>query len=192
MRLDRKYQPELAASADTTRPNLQNLHLDVEKKKLIATNGHVMAVVPITDLDKSPGPCAKDTTGFVAPAVLKQARKVTPKEFGYMIVSAGKEHVFVDKSTMPRTDAGGAQFPPWEQVVPSYKEGDEGTITIGISAKYLLDMAKAIGADVRKNYQVAVTIALPSAKAKDKTILEPYVVTASGSEAFAIIMPCRT
>lgn len=190
MKIDRKYQPELAVSADPTRPNLANLHLDVETKRLVATNGHVLAVVPVTELDSAPGPVAKDTTGYVAPAVLKQARKVTPKAFDVAVVSAARDHVFVDGSTMPRTDASGAKFPPWQQVVPSYKRGDAGTITIGISAKYLLDMAKAIGADAKKNYQVAVTIALPAKGAKE--VLAPYVVTVSNdAEAFAVIMPCR-
>jgi hypothetical protein len=144
MRMRREYEIERVTSKEENRA-IANCYLDVEKQKLVATDDHCMAVVPVTDLDQSPGPCPQDESGFVHPDVIRQARKLTSKAFGGdVIVSANSMHTFIGGATIPRPVAELA-YPAYEQVIPSYRDGHEGTMTIGLDAKLLLELAKAIG-----------------------------------------------
>lgn len=197
MRLNRDYEIERAASKDETRPHLAHCYLDVEKQRLVATDGHMLAMVPVTDLDMSPGPCPKDESGAVHPDVIKQARKMTPKALGDAVVSANGQHVFVGGASMPRPEKGSLSFPPYEQVIPAYRDGNEGTVTIGLDAKLLLELTKAIG----KKAVINLTFPLPEvtcdetaaeyrARLAAYNMLDPYVIEGAG-EALGVLMPAR-
>jgi hypothetical protein len=138
-----------------------------------------MVVVPIV-AGKS------DKTGPVSPEALKAARKFAGKA-SEVEFSANGHIELVNGATFPRTDRG--QFPPTEQVIPAYKRGTDGTLTVGLNVKYLLALAEALGAD-KKHPVVHITIQIPT---KGADMLDPYVVTTScgRDEAFGVLMPTR-
>jgi hypothetical protein len=206
MRLNKIYEIERAASKDLTRQHLCHCYLDVEKKRLVATDGHMLVSVPVTDLDKSPGPCPQDESGFVPTDVIKQARKLTPKTFGGdTIVSANGEHVFIGGATAPRPSQKDCHFPPYEQVIPDYREGTPGTVTVALDAKLLLELAKAIGKGGGGAALVKLTFPIPGyvepedsaellwSKATAERVatadmLDPFVVEGADG-ALGILMP---
>ena len=176
MILKRELEPERCVSGDATRLHLCNLHLDVDAKRLCATDGHCLVVVPV---EVQSG----DTSGFVTPAALKAARKAFGKRTdttlqcnGALAIPAG--------ATFPRP-SDSAQFPPWRQIVPQGKPGDAGTMTFGFNARLLLEVAKGIGA--AENH-VQVTIPLPD---RDDDFLEPILVTGTDPDTFGVLMPVR-
>lgn len=50
MNIAREYEVERVVSKDTSRTYLCHCYLDVEKQRLVATDGHAMAVEPEYDL----------------------------------------------------------------------------------------------------------------------------------------------
>ncbi len=164
MRIENKV--ELCASKDLTRPNLTGVYLDVAKRRAVAMDGHMMAIVPADILDG-------EVSGLVGPEALKSIRKTG------MHGDASKPDAIAlpNGSTAPRARL---DFPPYEQVIPSYKPGDHNTITIGLNADLLAKLQRAIGAET-------VTLTFPAKNG----MLDPIVVNA-GKEAFGVIMPCST
>jgi len=196
MRLNRRFSPWKVASKDITRQHLTHCYLDVEKQKLVATNGNAMAVVPVDELSQSPGPCPNDESGFVSVAALEQAKKLTPKSLDGVILSANGQHVFLGGATMPRAKAEPLEFPPWERVVPSYRRGSAGTVTIGVDPTMLATLAKAIG----EERAVSLTFPSPSScpncdhyseQLGHVEMLDPIRVEGSSGEAFGLLMPVR-
>ena len=108
----------------------------------------------------------------------------------------------------PRPDLAGMQFPPYQQVTPTFKAGDAGTITIGLNAEYLLALARALAVS-KKAAVVELTIKLPKVtKVTDAWdpeerqnmtehlvldhMLDPIVVkTSFSSDAIGVLMPAR-
>ena len=175
MILKRELEPERCVSGDATRLHLCNLHLDVDAKRLCATDGHCLVVVPV---EVQSG----DTSGFVTPAALKAARKAGKK--GDTALGCNGSLAIPNGAIFPRP-SDSAQFPPWRQIVPQGKPGDVGTMTFGFNARLLLEVAKGIGA--AENH-VQVTIPLPD---RDDDFLEPILVTGTDPDAFGVIMPVR-
>lgn len=199
MKIDTRYETERLVSKDATRPHLHNLHYDKGNQKLVATNGHAMAVVPVVPSDD-------DVAGWVTPDAMRAARKAAGK------MSSGEIHAngalaVKDGPTFPRPGALGVGFPPYEAVIPGYRQGDAGTVTVGIDAALLLELAKTLGA--HKTTQgcalVHLTIKLPDVTYRPDIIpvreetehlvlgemLDPMVVSVGNDPAVGIIMPVR-
>jgi hypothetical protein len=196
MRLSREYEVDRVVSKDETRPHLCNCFLDVEKQKLVACDGHAMAVVPIVGVGESPGEHPNDTTGLVSPASIRAARKLGSKH-DPIALSANLKHTLTDGTTMPRPTGNGISFPPYEQVLPGYRKTDENMVTFAFNAELLVQLCKAIGADPKN---VTVTIPNPgrdpAAKMFDSqlrhvAVLDPLVVEGKDG-AVGVLMPCRT
>lgn len=174
MRMNRDLFPELCASKDETRFHLCTLHLDVEGKCIVATDGHKLVTVPVI-------PDEGDHTGAITIDALKHARKLARaagKSCTELQIKANGAQVCADGTTFKRPDV---QFPPYRQVVPTFKRGDEGTITICFSAAYLAEIAKSLDGG---NSPVEVTMM----RGDD---LAPLVVKVSNGEGHAVLMPCR-
>jgi hypothetical protein len=197
MNIAREYEVERVASKDTSRTYLCHCYLDVEKQRLVATDGHAMAVVPVSGLTESPGDCPKDESGFVSVDALKAARKGTSKRQDHVVMSANGKHVLQNGTTMPRPVViNGMSFPPYEQVLPEYRKGSPDTITIGFSPELLVQLMKAIG----QEKMVALTFPVPSrvdqgsrridADIGHQEVLDPFVVEGKDG-AVGVLMPCR-
>jgi len=147
----------------------------------------MLVVVPVK-------PEEHDKTGPVSSEAIKAARKILGNKGETVEFSANGEIKLPGGTIFPRVVGG--HFPPIDAVIPTYKQGSDGTLTIGLDAKYLLELAKALGAD-KSRPTVHLTIQLPT---RDKAgvcsneVLDPYVVTVGPSKldgAFGVLMPCR-
>jgi hypothetical protein len=134
MQIDRKYRIEKCVSTDSTRTNM--LYVYVTKNQAMATNGHMLALVPV----KSD---TGDTEGWLTPAALIQARKITPKAAGDVVISLNGGQVLIDGTKMVR---------PTEEMAPKYdpivKRAHEGRqFKVGLDAAMLKALADALGSD---------------------------------------------
>ncbi len=193
MRFDSKYVPELSASTDETRPQLCHVELDVAGKRLLATDGHRLVVIPCE-------PEAGDVSGPITAVALTAARKhakavakAVPKYQRDKHDSRARIHAngslaVGDESnpgpTFPRpTRDEYSAYPPVDKVIPkNMTPGSDGTVTFGINARYLAELAKAMGAE---NIQVTVRIS---------DALAPVIIrTSEGSSdaPLSVCMPVR-
>lgn len=168
MKMPARYEIDRIVSADTTRPALTHAYLNTDARRLIATDGHVMAVLPVEIGEH-------DVSGFVSVDAIKAARKSAPKGAPVEIAAIGALAV-KDGPTFPRP-GDGLRFPQYEQVLPSFQRGDEGTVSVALNLDYLLDLAQAIGAhksEIGKvsNRSVILTLKTES----DGRFLGPIVV----------------
>lgn len=176
MKIASCYRPEECASRDTARPHVTVAHLDLDDltdPRVVATDGRMMIAVPVVPEDG-------DTSGSLSPDALAAARKVAGKQANEIVLAAGKHYILPDGTSMPRKDAG--RFPSWRTLMPAYKAGDPGTVTIGFDARLLARLVKAMGVN-----EVILTFPLPE---PDAVMVDPIRVTAS-NDAIGVLMPVR-
>lgn len=138
MKFDKTFKPELFASPDETRPHFANVHFDADAKALVATDGHRIIVIPVTE-------CADDHSGPISPEVLKEARRIAPKgKHAEASVSANGVLKLDTGASYPRPDV--EAFPPYRRVMESAPRHDShGNRTVTINARYLASIFSAIG-----------------------------------------------
>jgi hypothetical protein len=173
MRLDSRFKIEETASKDAARPHLFSPHLDVEGKRLMACNGYALAIVPC-EVEEG------DQAGLVPAAACRAAR-------GAKHVKAQAEQVVCDGATYARPQD---EFPSVEHALPGFKEGDDGTVTVGLTTDYLIALVKALGAAGRGG-QIALTIKVPE-KGKpvlDQVLVRPMVM--ADGPVIGVLMPVR-
>lgn len=136
----------------------------------VATNGHAMAVVPVTAEESEFGPLSCEA--------LKAARKLgLPPDNAKLSLNGSYE--LSNGSTLPRTPASEWGFPDWEFITRGCEETPRN-FSVSLNAKLLLDLAQALGSSglVRLNFSadplLAVTVEVPN-----------------DHEARGIIMPAR-
>lgn len=170
------YRLEKAVEKDGYREALAHAHLDVEAKRAVATNGHLLASVPVEVT-------SADRTGPIPSAALKCARADH--------VKARKGLVQNGRTLWVRPPR--LQFPDWRKVVPSYRKGEKDHVTICINPKFLAALMEAIGEHGRGRTQV-VTLTFPKPDAEGK-MLEPIVVERLGetdeNSPLGVLMPAR-
>lgn len=173
MRLDKKAKIEKACAGSKdgrTRPVLQHPYLSKvgDDWRLIATDSYKLAMVPV---EGHPD----DVEGFVSLDAIKAARKTSYGE----IVCNGECRVSGDGASYPRPTPG--EPPRLDKIIGDLVERDSsGSITIGLNAKLLHELAQAIGTEV-----VAITI-------DTEVTRKPLRVTAPAgdpAEAVGILMP---
>jgi hypothetical protein len=186
MIFDSAFQIEKVVSPDFTRGLLHYVYFDPSKKCLAATDGHCMAIVPAT-VEES------DTEGPVTGEALKAARKAAGKR-GTPTIALNGHQAIANGPSFPRPDMAGMSYPPIDQVIPEYRKGTEGTLTIAFSVDLLAKLAAAIGAN-DKTTIIEMTIKLPPTEGKDKGLVrDPLVIKSSNGAdpaALGILMPCR-
>ena len=139
---------ELICSTDTTRENLCSPYLDLSdplKPYLVATDGHRLVALALAAGELNDGLHNKDEpqqwtdiSGHIPLEALKAARKLK----SWIDASRADVVRVIGGATYPRPSAD-LRFPDWRQVCPS---PDRPEIHYGIRAKYLKDVADALGA----------------------------------------------
>lgn len=172
MKIDPSYIIETCASKDETRPTYCHAYYDPSKARIVATDGHRLACVPV---QVDPG----DTAGYVTADALKAARKVSKRTNGTAEITANGS-LYTGAATFPRP-ADEGRFPPVDSVIPDYRDGSKHTASITFNAELLAGICKAIGAGNR-----AVTITF---RVDDR--LQPIVVQAGDDNAIGVLMPMR-
>ena len=173
MVINKKYKPELIVSEDSTLPNIGHPHLDRNKQKVIATNGHMMIILPVQCADA-------DTSGAVPKDALKVARKEARKSSNVLLELNGAAKA-TNGQTFPRPDLS---FPPYEQLIPNF--GNAKTHTFAFNATYLKALSDALG--IEKYTGVQITINLDDVEAP---ILVRSTAEKTPEDAIGILMPTR-
>ena len=134
MQIDRKYRIEKCVSTDATRANMTNIF--VTKRHAMATNGHMLALVPVSSE-------SVDIEGWLTPPALIQARKVTPKFSGMVTISLNGSQVLLDGTTIVRPSE---EKPP--KIASILKRAhEERKFKVGLNASLLKSLADALGSD---------------------------------------------
>ena len=153
-------------SKDSSRSeSMRSIHFDKEANKLVATNGKLMVWVTPVDVHE------EDVAGDIP----TEAWKLASSKKGYSRLVCNQEVVETGDQIFKRNHD---KFPNWTQVVP--KPSGEPVVTIGIDARLLLQVQKALGVD-----SVIMEIHLAE---------DPILIMKKGvdySEEGAVIMPMR-
>ncbi len=134
MRIDRSYKIEKCVSTDPNRENLGNIF--VTKRHAMATNGTVLAIVPIISDDV-------DTTGLMSADALKAGRKLTPAREAAVNIALNGSQQLRDGTKIPRpTDCTQPRI--FHLLRHSHKDRQ---YKIGINATMLKTLADALGSE---------------------------------------------
>jgi hypothetical protein len=158
MKIPRSCRIEGVVGEDFARLGITNAELEVDRRRLVATNGKVIAIVEV-QVDNG------DVSGPVSLEALKAARaNIRPRSADPHILCSAtvlKTHG-PPQSGMPiDLPRPTTVFPPYNAVVPECTPGEPGTITVGLDAQLLLDLARALGAEDRHSGQPAVFLTFP-------------------------------
>ena len=134
MQIDRSYKIEKCVSTDPNRENLSNIF--VSQRHCMATNGTVLALVPITSEPD-------DTTGLMSADALKAARKLTPARNGSVEISLNGSQQLRDGTKIPRPEA---TKPPRIFHLLRHAHKDR-QYKIGLNATMLKALADALGSE---------------------------------------------
>lgn len=179
MKLHKEIKIEKACSKDKYRQAIREPYLEVSSGSgmLVATNGRVIAVVPVECHDG-------DTTGCVPLECLADARKN-----GFVLLN---ESATVNGTSFRREEKG--TFPNWKAVIPNYK--DRKTIKLGIDSTLLRSLADAIGTE---GVVLEIPVGLNGDGSEDSEVTDSVIVrpiktggcTPYQMDAMGVIMPIR-
>ena len=135
MQFPREAQIERAASK-IPGVVLSQPWLDAENQKLVAANGYILAIVPVT--------CdSNDVTGAVPVDALRYTRKRTPKGEIPEITAGTTELVFADmRMDRPLT----SEFPDYREMLDQAEWRPGQHYRLALNAAILWDLARALGA----------------------------------------------
>ena len=165
-------QVELAASTEESRYTLKAVKLDVAGKRLMATDGHILAIVP-TEVSENDHDGLINVDAMKAARKLQRAAKSVPIQATvngkFTIAAAGQAAEF-------ELETG--NFPNVEAVIPKF----EGPPTVTLDAGLLLRLAKAIQTkDHQLDYPVSLWI---------KDANSAVLVKGEQDGAIGVLMPC--
>lgn len=166
---------ELAASTESSRYTLQAVKLDVEKKRMMATDGHILAIVPCEV-------SADDHSALISTDSIKRIRAMQKraKLVPVQVRTNGKVTAVAPGETA-EYDLSTGTFPNVDAVIPA----TDGPCTICINAELLLRLATALTPDMDKHNPPIVKLWIKDAHS---SIL---VKTSKNPDAVGVMMPCR-
>ena len=142
MKIARKHKIEKVCSDDKLRYAINNVK--AYKHRLVATNGHAMAVIPYkkANIDIP----EEEFTGLIPPEVFNEARKVNKKfERDDMIIEHNGKLTVKDYSTGTEKSFNyiDEPYPDVVRVIPRRKT----EYKISLNAKLLYELSQALGCD---------------------------------------------
>jgi len=176
MKIDKKYKIESASSTNASRYILNSVRIEKtgEQAQAIATDGRIMAIVPVQleDGDKE--------EAIVSPKAFATARKSCGKLVDARIELNGNAKVTngIEDQSFGYIEGN---YPNWKQVLPKdYKK----SLKVSLDAKLLLNLWKAIGGEAASSNRINLEIDTQSDH-------NPIKVTTEG-DGLGIIMRIRT
>lgn len=150
MRISKRFQIEKAvADANDVRAPIREVYLDMEtasRPRLVATNGRIMAIVPVETEDG-------DSEGFIKPEAFSTGRKGTSGRMDTYGLSANREirvQTVKGTSIFPRTAHGEGEinFPRWRRIAEkSVNDKKQKYYSVTLDAELLYRLSQAIGSD---------------------------------------------
>jgi len=195
MKFPTNCEIERVVSKDATRPQLNHVYFDVEKKRLCATNGSVLAVVPVTHEHGDDG-------GMISADAVKAARKACRKDNETWLHPNGEVSIKGGMRFPRPAVPDGVSFPPIDPILNTMSgvgRGEPGTVTVCLDVALLAELAKAIGRGGEKFQGVALTfrvkVETDAPDADRRTYSVPHdpirVETGRDDGACGLLMPCR-
>lgn len=170
MKIQKKYKIELVTSTDETRYPLAYVHIDEKTNSLVATNGRMLAKVPVIIEEND-----EIGTASISKLVLADARSAAPKHDSDFTLGLRKVFEICDGRTYPRPiESEVGTYPNYMQIIPkSPKIHHEVTL----NPQMLLALAKALGDDK------SITLKF------EKNPLNAII--AENGEAYGLLMPMK-
>ena len=180
MKIETKYKLSQACSADETRLPLLGAYIDGDKA--IATDGRIMAIVPIERVEN-------ELNKKIIPAEILKA--IEKSKLGVICLN-GQATLIGSRGgeiSYPYVDA---QYPDYKRVLPAPTDCDK----IALDAALLAKLAKAIGAhDDRRDQTIVILEISMETDADGKRKIDPLahigVTCARSPDARGLIMPAR-
>ena len=142
MRIHKSFHVEKCLlSPKEERPYFVNAWLDVVKKVVHASDGNLVVTVPV---DVHGG----DTSGWVTGEAFSAARKGRDKDSAdpdLASIDLTDDHIVIKGAMFPRPQHDVIRSPTHEAAQNPDRCGDEGTTTICVNARLLLNLAQALG-----------------------------------------------
>ena len=180
MKFDRNAKIEEAVSKDASRYAITEPYFDGEN--LVATDGHIMAVIPI---DKDKEKTADDEKGYIPKAFLKKVRGKAGK-YSDLELSISKDKV----SGTTKEGYETVDSPLQDATFVSYKNvliGERKETSVSFDAEKLFRLSNALGAGGFKSLVLHF-------KQRENGDIEPLAVvrvTVTGSKNHGVISPRR-
>jgi hypothetical protein len=183
-----KAQPELVASRDTSRPMLTKVHLDTEAGEVWVTDSYKAARFPV-EVEEG------DTSGPIPVEALKASRKPPLRHISETSISLNShaevkmgrgEEASGPYLTVPRDKEDGYKFPSLPELFPD----NLAPFEIGLDAKHLHDLAKAMGSDT-------IRLRFTMGGDREPSPLKPMLVeplrcdATGGAKPRGLLMPIR-
>lgn len=177
MKIQKTYKLEKVVSKDPSRAALQQVLVDEKDGVAVATNGKVIAIVPVVlENDRF-----VNGVRLLPTEAVTKARKIAKKnDLARIGLNGGA--VLDDGTEIPTVDHA---FPNWRNILPKDANLDGG-FSVALDAKLLHDLAEAIN-DGKEKAQRTVTLHFH----KEAPEMSAIKVTTRGGEAYGVIMPCR-
>ena len=166
MIIDKNIKIHEAASTDETREVINQIQVERRGNtvnddgtipaRAIATDGRIMAVVPMELDDHDTGILESETGRMIPAAAWKSAVKGRKSVEGYLGLNGGIEVATQPgppEMTVGYAPCDGSIYPNWRQVIP---DGHTGRATLTINPDLLVRLARAIG--VEKNEMVTIEL----------------------------------
>ena len=179
MKIPKQCKIEKAASKDKAREILNHILIDSKdgESQAVATDGKMMAIVPITLCDGD----EVESEKLIQPKALIEARKQA-RQARESSIGLNGAATMPDGASYPTPNSlNDKKFPHWRNIVP--KGGDYQTVCF--NAKALFELAQAIGA---VNDKVTLQIPIGTGTTHDGG---PLVIEEKTTGAKGILMPMR-
>lgn len=165
-------QIELAAATDNSRYTLQAVKLDVPNRRIMATDGHILAIVPCEVAEDDHSVLISTESMKNMRAIQKRAKHVPVniRTNGKVTVTAPSENAEYEVTT--------GTFPNVDMVVREFT----GAATITLNVDLLMRLAKAM---VPKGNNLIVSLYVKDAQSS------VMVKAGNAPDAVGVTMPCR-
>lgn len=174
MRIDALFKPETITNDEHHR--LADPYLDAKAKRLVATDGHAMLVVPVEVADG-------EQSRWIDGRALAAARAWAGPDA--TVELTGDEAAFgvVRECAQDRK----RPFPEWAEALGPLREGDPGTVTFGIDVDKLVAIVDALGGRKRERRAIVTMTLRPDGQTRPFLIRRYALAPKVG--AFGALMP---
>lgn len=171
---DKTLKLEAAVAKKDVRYYLNDAHYSAEHRQLVATDGNILAVIPIEDAS------GKDVTGSVPVQAIKDARKLASDGKSVLHLESDKTATLSNAAEYPR-DCD-SKFPDYRRVIPKSRSYE---IELWINPDLLKNLADAI---IPKGHDRYLKLRINPTNGQ---VIESIGVSVSKCDNYGVIMPVR-